>query len=115
MASAGYSSVSLRGPGIGVGLFASVLLHVGLIAAFLTLRSRPVATPPVYNIQLLAAPTGTPAIGVVQPAPAPRFSRTAASLTTGPSKPGADTRAALTAWGIADVDGLIESGAAVED
>jgi len=53
--------------------------------------------------------------GVVQPAPAPRFSRTAASLTTGPSKPGADTRAALTAWGIADVDGLIESGAAVED
>jgi alpha-methylacyl-CoA racemase len=52
--------------------------------------------------------------GVVQPAPAPRFSRTAPSLTTGPSRAGADTRDALTAWGIADVDGLIASGAAVQ-
>jgi alpha-methylacyl-CoA racemase len=52
--------------------------------------------------------------GVVQPAPAPRFSRTVPSLTTGPSRVGADTRAALTAWGIADVDGLIASGAAVQ-
>ena len=52
--------------------------------------------------------------GVVQPAPAPRFSRTAPSLTTGPSRAGADTRSALTAWGIADVDGLIASGAAVQ-
>jgi alpha-methylacyl-CoA racemase len=52
--------------------------------------------------------------GVLQPAPAPRFSRTASTLTTGPSKAGADTRDALTAWGIADVDGLLESGAAVQ-
>jgi alpha-methylacyl-CoA racemase len=52
--------------------------------------------------------------GVVQPAPAPRFSRTAPSLTTGPSRAGEDTRAALTAWGIADVDGLTASGAAVQ-
>ncbi len=50
--------------------------------------------------------------GVVQPAPAPRFSRTLAALGTPPSTPGADTRSALTAWGIADVDGLIASGAA---
>jgi len=52
--------------------------------------------------------------GIVQPAPAPRFSRTAASLTTGPTKAGADTREALAAWGIADVDGLIDAGAAVQ-
>jgi alpha-methylacyl-CoA racemase len=52
--------------------------------------------------------------GVLQPAPAPRFSRTASTLTTGPSKAGADTRDALTAWGIADVDGLLDSGAAVQ-
>jgi alpha-methylacyl-CoA racemase len=51
--------------------------------------------------------------GVVQPAPAPRFSRTPASLTTPPSHPGADTRTALTAWGIDDVDALIASGAAL--
>jgi alpha-methylacyl-CoA racemase len=52
--------------------------------------------------------------GVVQPAPAPRFSRTVPSLTTGPSRVGADTRAALTAWGIADVDGLLDAGVAVQ-
>ena len=50
--------------------------------------------------------------GLVQPAPAPRFSRTPAALGTPPSTPGADTRAALAAWGIDDVDALIASGAA---
>lgn len=52
--------------------------------------------------------------GVVQAAPAPRFSRTPASLGRTPSKPGADTREALAAWGIEDVDALIDSGAAVQ-
>jgi alpha-methylacyl-CoA racemase len=52
--------------------------------------------------------------GVLQPAPAPRFSRTEPSLTTGPSAPGGQTRAALEAWGVSGVDGLIASGAAVE-
>jgi alpha-methylacyl-CoA racemase len=31
-----------------------------------------------------------------------------------PAGPGAHTRVALAAWGAADVDGLIESGAAVQ-
>jgi alpha-methylacyl-CoA racemase len=53
--------------------------------------------------------------GLTQPAPAPRFSATPASLTTAPAKPGADTRAALTAWGIDDVDALIRDGIAVQD
>ncbi|HMD10754.1 MAG TPA: CaiB/BaiF CoA-transferase family protein, partial [Marmoricola sp.] len=52
--------------------------------------------------------------GLVQPAPAPRFSRTAASLTTGPSAPGDSTREALAAWGIDDVDALIDQGVAVQ-
>lgn len=52
--------------------------------------------------------------GVIQPAPAPRFSRTPGALTTPPPKPGSDTRAALTAWGLADVDALIDSGAATQ-
>jgi len=53
--------------------------------------------------------------GLVQPAPAPRFSRTEATLDLPPaSAPGAHTREALTAWGIEDVDALIESGAAVQ-
>lgn len=52
--------------------------------------------------------------GVVQPAPAPRFSRTPGALTTPPPEPGADTRSALTAWGVDGVDGLIDSGAAIQ-
>jgi alpha-methylacyl-CoA racemase len=53
--------------------------------------------------------------GVVQPAPAPRFSRTEPSLGLPPSpEAGTDTRTALAAWGVADVDALIDSGAAVQ-
>ena len=52
--------------------------------------------------------------GMVQPAPAPRFSRTPARLGTPPSTPGADTRTALAAWGIEGVDALLASGAAAE-
>jgi len=52
--------------------------------------------------------------GHVQPAPAPRFSRTAPELTTPPVAPGANTREALEAWGIADVDGLLADGVAVQ-
>jgi alpha-methylacyl-CoA racemase len=53
--------------------------------------------------------------GYVQPQPAPRFSRTAATLSLPPAPvAGAHTREALAAWGIDDVDALIASGAAVQ-
>ena len=52
--------------------------------------------------------------GLTQPAPAPRFSATPATLTTPPQPAGASTTAALTAWGIADVDQLIADGVAVQ-
>jgi alpha-methylacyl-CoA racemase len=52
--------------------------------------------------------------GHLQPAPAPRFSRTRATLTTGPSVAGGQSLEALAAWGVADVDVLIESGAVVQ-
>lgn len=52
--------------------------------------------------------------GITQPAPAPRFSATPAELTTPPSRTGADTREALTAWGVDDVDGLLGDGTAVQ-
>jgi alpha-methylacyl-CoA racemase len=53
--------------------------------------------------------------GIIQPAPAPRFSRTPATLTSPPpATAGQDTRDALAAWGIADVDELLGSGAAVQ-
>jgi alpha-methylacyl-CoA racemase len=52
--------------------------------------------------------------GVLQAGPAPRFSRTEATLTTGPSRPGDGTRAVLEAWGVTGVEALLESGAAVQ-
>ena len=53
--------------------------------------------------------------GVVQPTPAPRFSRTEATLGLPPSeRAGIHTRVALEAWGVEDVDGLLERGAAVQ-
>jgi alpha-methylacyl-CoA racemase len=52
--------------------------------------------------------------GLVQPRPAPRFSRTRATLDRPPApRAGADTRAALAAWGI-DPEPLIMAGAAVQ-
>jgi alpha-methylacyl-CoA racemase len=49
--------------------------------------------------------------GVVQPAPAPRFSATAAELRTPPALPGQHTRDALADWGFQDVDELLAHGA----
>lgn len=48
--------------------------------------------------------------GVVQPAPAPRFSRTPAALGSPPSLPGQHSREALQAWGVEDVDQLVADG-----
>ncbi len=53
--------------------------------------------------------------GVPQPAPAPRFSRTPATLGAPPAvSAGAQTRVALSAWGIGDVEGLLARGVAVQ-
>ena len=52
--------------------------------------------------------------GLIQPAPAPRFSRTPATLTSPPAKPGANTTEALAAWGIQNIDQLLANGVAVQ-
>jgi alpha-methylacyl-CoA racemase len=51
--------------------------------------------------------------GAVQPAPAPRFSRTPSTISSPPSPPGADTVSGLVEWGVSesDVAKLRESGA----
>lgn len=59
-------------PRLGGGFAASVLFHAALIAAFFVLRpGPPPPTPPIYRVQLFAAPPGERAIGVVQDQPAP--------------------------------------------
>jgi alpha-methylacyl-CoA racemase len=52
--------------------------------------------------------------GLMQPAPAPRFSRTPAALTTPPAAAGANTIEALQAWGVNGVDQLVADGVAVQ-
>lgn len=69
----------------------------------------------VRHPHLVARETFVEAHGMVQPQPAPRFSRTAPSITTPPSRAaGEHTREALEAWGIAEVDDLLARGVAVQ-
>jgi len=42
--------------------------------------------------------------GVVQPAPAPRFSRTPGEISRPPSAPAADTDEALAEWGLSEAE-----------
>jgi alpha-methylacyl-CoA racemase len=63
---------------------------------------------------LVARQTFVEVDGVRQPAPAPRFSRTPGAIQRPPPPPGEHTREALAEWGVDDVDGLLESGAAIQ-
>src|SRR3954449_2260466 len=56
--------------------------------------------------QLRARGTYVEAQGIVQPAPAPRFSRTPGGLDRPPPVTGQHTREALTDWGVTGVDDL---------
>lgn len=60
-----------------------------------------------------ARETFTEVDGLLQPAPAPRFSRTPTGIRRPPSHPGADTDQGLTAWGIEEpeIARLRQSGA----
>jgi outer membrane biosynthesis protein TonB len=58
------AATTLRG-----GIAASAVLHLGLIGALmLANRGGPPPMPPVYSVELIAAPAGAPAIGEVAPA-----------------------------------------------
>ena len=48
--------------------------------------------------------------GIVQPAPAPRFSRTPSQVSGPPSAAGTHTLEALTDWGVKDVQRLLDAG-----
>jgi alpha-methylacyl-CoA racemase len=69
-----------------------------------------------HHPHLVERGTLVEANGMVQPAPAPRFSRTPSSVGVSARFPGADTTAALTDWGIdaARVEGLLAAGAVVQ-
>ncbi len=78
-----------------------------------------VCVAPVLNVDevekdphLAARGTFVEFEGVLQPAPAPRFSRTAAALTRRPPLPGEHTEDALTDWGCAanDIRDWLDAG-----
>lgn len=52
--------------------------------------------------------------GVLQPAPAPRFSRTVTALSSPPQLPGSQSREALQHWGIDDVSDLLAAGVVLQ-
>jgi alpha-methylacyl-CoA racemase len=63
---------------------------------------------------LAARQTFSQVNGVMQPGPAPRFSRTPSHIAHAPHSIGQDTRDAMRAWGVADVDDLLAAGVAVQ-
>jgi alpha-methylacyl-CoA racemase len=67
-----------------------------------------------HHPQLAARGTFVTAHGVVQPAPAPRFSGTPTRLGGPPAAPGEHTRAALQDWGVDDVPRLLDAGVIVQ-
>jgi periplasmic protein TonB len=63
----GASSGNVR---LGMPIAASVLLHVVLIALFVAFRAGPpLPSPPMYRVDLVAAPPGERAAGIVKPQP----------------------------------------------
>ncbi|MFD3677632.1 CaiB/BaiF CoA transferase family protein [Streptomyces sp. NPDC058613] len=75
------------------------------VAPVLSLREAP------DHPHLAARGTFTDFGGIVQPAPAPRFSATPASVTSGPARPGAHTASVAADWG---VPALLEEASADE-
>ena len=83
----------------------------GCVAPVLDLAEAP------DGAHLAARGTFTEAFGVVQPAPAPRLSRTPGRIRSAPPSPGADSREVLSDWGFdkAEIDALIAQGTVAED
>jgi protein TonB len=64
--------VAAHAPRLAGPIGASAVLHVGVVSLLLLLTTTaPVATPPIYKVDIVAAPPGKRAIGIVPPTPAP--------------------------------------------
>ncbi len=101
------SSAVRRAPGLGGPLALSVVLHVGLVAAFAFYKAEAGRDlPPMYQVELIAAPAGERAAGVVReqapPTPpppeakAPPKAETNTTEKVAPIKPPAKTAKAST-------------------
>jgi len=60
--------IEAREPRLSAGFVVSVLLHGGLIAAFILTRPGPAPpSPPIFRVNLVAAPIAPPTVGIAQP------------------------------------------------
>ncbi len=66
------------------------------------------------NPHLAARETLVEKHGIMQPAPAPRFSRTPGSIGAAPPAPGAHSRDVFDSWDVAGADAFLEAGALVD-
>lgn len=72
MKRSGSRSGSQGGTRLGAPLGASLLLHAGVVAGLFLLKpSAPPAMPPMYRVNIVAAPPGPRAAGVVRPRETP--------------------------------------------
>lgn len=66
------SAAVRRAPGLAGPLAISLLLHAGLVLSVVIFKvSGPPAMPPMYRVDLVAAPPGERAVGVVRDTPSP--------------------------------------------
>jgi periplasmic protein TonB len=73
--------VAAHAPRLAGPIGASALLHVGVVSLLVVLSTKvAVVSPPIYKVDIVAAPPGKRAIGIVPPTPAPP----APPLTTPP-------------------------------
>jgi len=73
--------VAAHAPRLAGPIGASALLHVGAVSLLLLLTATaPVVSPPIYKVDIVGAPPGKRAIGIVPPTPVPP----APPLTTPP-------------------------------
>ena len=86
----------------------SIMEHTDICFAPVLTMSEAVAHP--HN---QARDTFVEVGGIVQPAPAPRFSRSTVAIQRPPAHPGQHSREVLVDWGLeaAEVDKLFETGA----
>jgi alpha-methylacyl-CoA racemase len=71
-------------------------------------------TEAASDAHLTARQTYDTTDGFIQPAPAPRFSRTPGELSDPAPAPGQHTVEALAAWGLSDAEDLVACGAALQ-
>ena len=64
--------MAAQAPRLAGPIGASALLHIGVLSTLLVFTARaPIVSPPIYKVDIVAAPPGRRAVGIVSPEPVP--------------------------------------------